>query len=60
MMEMLARVVADCNERISYLAQARDKELVRSAPEAHRSAAISRCRHCRDLLIQLGKRSHCT
>ncbi|KAE8908571.1 hypothetical protein PF003_g7934 [Phytophthora fragariae] len=56
MTKELAKVVADCNERISYLALARDKELVRSVPEVHRSAAISRCRHCRDLLIQLGKK----
>ncbi|GMF36563.1 unnamed protein product [Phytophthora fragariaefolia] len=56
MMEKIARVVADCNDRISYLSLARDKELIRAASEVHRSAAISRCRHCRDLLIQLGKK----
>ncbi|KAF1778304.1 hypothetical protein GQ600_16886 [Phytophthora cactorum] len=51
----LAKVVADCNVRISYLSTVRDKELA-AATEVHRTAAISRCRHCRDLLIQLGKK----
>ncbi|KAL4165380.1 hypothetical protein KRP22_014092 [Phytophthora ramorum] len=55
-MEKLSRVVADCNQRISSLSIARDKELIRAATEVHRAAAISRCRHCRDLLIQLGKK----
>ncbi|KAG7382215.1 hypothetical protein PHYPSEUDO_005143 [Phytophthora pseudosyringae] len=52
----LAKVVADCNERISYLSIARDKKLVRAATQVHREAATSRCRQCRDLLIQLGKK----
>lgn len=56
MADKLAKVIADCNNRVSYLSLARDRELVRVVPEAHRAAAISRCRHCRDLLIQLGKR----
>lgn len=55
-MEKLATVVADCNARISYLSTAKDKKLVVMPSEVHRSAVISRCRHCRDLLIQLGKK----
>jgi hypothetical protein len=54
--EKLAKVVAGCNERISYLSIARDRGLVRASTEVHRAAAISRCRHCRDLLILLGKK----
>ncbi|KAL3671193.1 hypothetical protein V7S43_004372 [Phytophthora oleae] len=54
--EKIAKVVADCNKRISNLSTARDKKIVRATTEVHRAAAISRCRHCRDLLIQLGKK----
>ncbi|ETI30230.1 hypothetical protein F443_22652 [Phytophthora nicotianae P1569] len=55
-MKKLSNVVADCNKRISYLSTTRDKELVVAVTQVHRTAAISRCRHCRNLLIQLGKK----
>lgn len=48
----LASLISRCNARVTALASANTV----GVPEAHRRAGIERCRSCRDVLIELGKR----
>lgn len=50
----LSFMIKSCNTRITALAASKATSTI---PEAHRKAGMERCRRCRDLLIQLGKKT---
>lgn len=52
--ESLVSIIGKCNERITFLASACSRAM-KAIPNAHRSAAMIRCRLCRDHLIRLSK-----
>lgn len=53
--EKLSVTIKSCNARITILATSRDIDGCLTS-EVHRKAGMERCRQCRDLLIQLGKK----
>lgn len=54
--EVLAIAIKSCNTRITNLATSQAIDGISTSSEAHRKAGMERCRQCRDLLIQLGKK----
>lgn len=53
-LESLVSIVGKCNERITFLASSSSRAM-KAIPNAHRSAAMIRCRLCRDHVIRLSK-----
>lgn len=55
--ESLLLLIKSCNTRVTTLANCARNDCSSIVPDAHRKAGLERCRHCRDLLIQLGKKA---
>lgn len=58
--ECLRRLITSCNARVTALTTCTDSRSTTAASDTQRKAGVARCRHCRDLLIQLGKRVQLT
>ncbi|TYZ60335.1 hypothetical protein PybrP1_003964 [[Pythium] brassicae (nom. inval.)] len=54
--ESLRRLIKRCNARVTALAICTNSQIA-TVSDSQRKAGVARCRHCRDLLIQLGKKA---